>query len=42
MEVFDQIEAEAESCEEVSYLVAFLRRSLEGRHGRYRESLRKQ
>ncbi len=38
--VFEEIENEEESSEEVLYLVQFLRRSLEGSHGRYRESLR--
>jgi UDP-N-acetylglucosamine acyltransferase len=38
--VFDRLENQEESSEEVLYLVEFLRRSLEGKHGRYRESLR--
>jgi len=39
--IFDQIEASEDPGEEVLYLVGFLRRSLQGRHGRFRESLRK-
>lgn len=38
--VFEKIENQEEPSEEVMYLVEFLRRSLEGKHGRYRESLR--
>jgi len=38
--IFDRIESKDETIEEVRYLVQFLQRSLEGRHGRYRESLR--
>ena len=41
LKVFDQIEESGTASEETLYLVRFLRRSLEGRHGRYRESLRK-
>lgn len=37
--IFDSIEAEEDS-DEVLYLVKFLRRSLRGKHGRFRESLR--
>jgi UDP-N-acetylglucosamine acyltransferase len=39
--VFDEIEADGSVSDETRYLVAFLRHSLEGRHGRYLESLRK-
>ena len=39
--IFDQIEALDDPGEEVLYLVRFLRRSLQGQHGRFRESLRK-
>lgn len=38
--VFEKIENQEAPTEEVLYLVEFLRRSLEGKHGRYRESLR--
>ena len=38
--VFDEIENQEDSSEQVLYLVEFLRRSLDGKHGRYRESLR--
>lgn len=38
--IFERIESKDETIEEVRYLVQFLQRSLEGRHGRYRESLR--
>ncbi|MFP4176825.1 MAG: acyl-ACP--UDP-N-acetylglucosamine O-acyltransferase [Planctomycetota bacterium] len=38
--VFEEIENQSDVAEEVMYLVEFMRRSLEGRHGRYRESLR--
>ena len=38
--IFDRIEEDEDTTEEVRYLVRFLRRSLQGRHGRYRESLR--
>jgi UDP-N-acetylglucosamine acyltransferase len=38
--VFDEIEDDADSSEEALYLVEFLRRSLQGRSGRYREGLR--
>jgi len=41
MKIFEQIEARQDVCEEVRYLIAFLRRSLQGKHGRFRESLRK-
>jgi len=41
LKAFDEIEADRDASEEVLYLVQFLRRSLQGRHGRYRESLRK-
>jgi len=40
MKVFAEIEAGADVCEQVAYLVSFLKRSLEGKHGRYRESFR--
>lgn len=40
--VFQEMEVDGSSGEETLYLIQFLRRSLEGRHGRYRESLRKQ
>ena len=42
LKVFEEIEADPGATEEVRYLVTFLRRALKGRHGRYRESLRKQ
>ena len=38
--IFDEIESRDDACEEVGYLVRFLRLSLEGRHGRYREGQR--
>ncbi len=38
--IFDSIEDDDEATEEVLYLVSFLRRSLKGKHGRFRESLR--
>jgi len=38
--IFERIESRDETIEEVRYLVQFLQRSLEGKHGRYRESLR--
>jgi len=41
MKVFDEIEASGTACEESLYLVRFLRRCLEGKHGRFRESLRR-
>lgn len=41
MRIFDAIESENSCSAESLYLVRFLRRSLEGNHGRYRESLRK-
>lgn len=40
LKVFDEIEKGGSACEETLYLVQFLRRSLQGRNGRYRESLR--
>jgi len=40
LKVFDEIEAGGNASEETLYLVRFMRRSLEGRHGRYLESLR--
>ena len=40
-EVLDEMEREDDWPEEVRYLCAFLRASAIGRHGRYRESLRK-
>jgi len=42
MKVFNEIEASGEASEEVLYLVRFLRRSLDGMHGRYRECARKE
>lgn len=42
MKVFAEIEADADVCEQVVYLVSFLKRSLDGKHGRYREGLRAQ
>jgi UDP-N-acetylglucosamine acyltransferase len=39
--VLDRIEAEGDACEETLYLVSFLRRALQGRHGRYLEGQRK-
>ena len=41
LKVFDKIEASGNSCQEALYLVQFLRRALQGRHGRYQECLRK-
>ena len=38
--IFEEIENDPESSEEVLYLVESLRRQLKGKHGRYRESLR--
>jgi len=40
-EVLDAMENEDGWVDEVGYLLAFLRKTAEGRHGRYRESLRK-
>lgn len=40
MKEFREIEASADSSEEMLYLVRFLQRSLQGKNGRYRESLR--
>jgi len=41
LKIFDHIEEQGAACEEVRYLIAFLRRSLEGRHGRHLEGQRK-
>ncbi|MFP4027210.1 MAG: acyl-ACP--UDP-N-acetylglucosamine O-acyltransferase [Candidatus Brocadiia bacterium] len=40
MEVFEEIESKPQTGEEVLYLVEFLKRSLDGSHGRFLESLR--
>ncbi len=41
LKVFDGIQRSGAASEETLYLVEFLRRSLKGKNGRYRESLRK-
>ena len=39
--IYDMIEKNSNHCQEAVYLVQFLRRSQQGVHGRYRQSLRK-